>query len=31
MKPALIIVDMLKDSFNKHADAFITKATPYAL
>lgn len=26
MKPALIIVDMLKDTFNKHPDAFITKA-----
>lgn len=25
MKPALIIVDMLKDTFNKHPDAFITK------
>ena len=24
MKPALIIVDMLKDTFNKHPDAFIT-------
>ena len=26
MKPALIVVDMLKDTFNKHPDAFITKA-----
>ena len=25
MKPALIIVDMLKDTFNGHPDAFITK------
>jgi len=25
MKPALIIVDMLKDTFNKHPNAFITK------
>jgi nicotinamidase-related amidase len=25
MKPALIIVDMLKDTFNEHPDAFITK------
>jgi len=25
MKQALIIVDMLKDTFNKHPDAFITK------
>ena len=25
MKPALIIVDMLKDTFNDHPDAFITK------
>jgi nicotinamidase/pyrazinamidase len=25
MKPALIIVDMLKDTFDKHPDAFITK------
>ncbi len=25
MKPALIIVDMLKDTFKKHPDAFITK------
>jgi hypothetical protein len=27
MKPVLIIVDMLKDTFNKHPDAFITKKT----
>jgi len=26
VKPALIIVDMLKDTFNKHPDAFITTA-----
>jgi nicotinamidase/pyrazinamidase len=25
MKPALIVVDMLKDTFDKHPDAFITK------
>jgi|GEM_PF-1241449 hypothetical protein len=31
MKPAQIIVDMLKDAFNKHPDAFITKAPPYTL
>jgi hypothetical protein len=27
-KPALIIVDMLNDTFNKHTDAFITKTSP---
>jgi len=25
MKPALIIVDMLKDTIDKHPDAFISK------
>ena len=25
MKPALIIIDMLKDTFEKHPDAFISK------
>jgi len=31
MKPALIVIDMLKDTFDKHPDAFISVDADYVI